>query len=291
MALKRFKQHIKKRESHKIPRGFVRNDDGTVSISHNTSNAARRKKKKVNESLLKRVFGKKSPDHEKTFDEHAAGHNKDPEKTHDHLTKHTSFNKMNDHEKHSIAHYKSAESREVNDNLIQGHKHGLTMHHVYSYSRAREYEKNKPPHKDSEHRDVPHHIHHTIMKHATPVKGKLTLYHGTSHDFGAAAKGSKEGIVHSPAHLSTSHDHHVSKAFASHSDDSSGRHVLAIHMKKHNKALHVDGKGHKHATEDGDNHRGEKETIIPAGTKLKHIKSHKTKDDYHIHHFEVHSQE
>lgn len=283
MALKRFKQHIKKREAHKIPRGFTRNDDGTVSINHNTSNAARRKKKKVNESLLKNIIAKAGD--KKTFDEHAKEHNKDSaEKNHEHLTKHSEDAHKDPHEAKSIQHFKQG-SMNMNHHLIDHHKRygeekqAGPAYHPYN---AKQHKEDGDRHMEEDY-FTDAHVHHTILKHAKPLGKNITLYHGTWHDFGKAAKKSKDGVVHSPAHLSTTHDHKIAKNFGGGDEGDDHHHMVVIHAKKKDKGVYMDGESPKGG--------GERETVIPAGTKLKHIKSHKTKDGYHLHHFHIHHQE
>ena len=135
-------------------------------------------------------------------------------------------------------------------------------------------------------------VHDTIKKHAKPAGMEVHLYSGTGPtDFSALAKKSKDGILHSPAHISASHDKHVADEFAFHGDRTKGKHMIKIHVQPHDKILHISKLSQ---------FPEEKETIIPAGTKLKY--SH-TEDghigDKHlaagkpikIHHFTIHSQE
>lgn len=275
--MKRFKKHI---DDQKALKGFHKNKDGTVSIAHDTSNRRPRKKKKVNESLLKKIVGK--ADHEKTLSEHAAEHNKeDDHELHKYLTKHSEDAHKDPHESKSIHHFKQS-SMNMNHTLISDHKKGRDPEYTYDRHTARRHKERGDEHEE-EHRRTDANVHHTILKHAKPLGKDITLYHGTHYNFEHAAKKSKNKVIHSPAHLSTSHDHWTAEHFAATQwTDEPGRHMLAIHAKKKDKGVYMDGK-----TEHGG---GEKETVIPAGTKLKHIKSHLTKDGYHLHHFKIHSQ-
>lgn len=263
--MKHFKQFTE--EKKEVPSGFVLNKDGTISVAHDTSN--NRNKKNVNESILKKVFGK--PDHEKSLDEHAASHNKEDHT--EHLKKHSADIHKDPHEAKAVKHFKE-NSMNMNHTLISDHKKGRGHNWRFDSHSAKMHKQRGSEHEE-EHRQTDSHVHHTILKHAKPLGKKITLYHGSEHDFGKAAKSSKKGIIHSPAHLSTSHDHKVSKGF--------GEHIIAIHAKKKDKGVYLDGKTN------GRDH--EKETVIPAGTKLKHIKSHKTSDGYTVHHFKIHHQE
>ena len=264
--MKRFKYFIE--EKKEITSGFMLNKDGTVSVVHDTSN--NRNKKSIEESFLKKIFGK--ADHEKTLDQHAASHNKEDHT--EHLTKHSADAHKDPHEAKALKHYKGS-SMNMNHTLINDHKNGRS--HEFHFDRqSAQMHKQRGSEHEEEHRQTDAHVHHTILKHAKPLGKKMTLYHGSEHDFGKAAKASKKGIIHSPAHLSTSHDHKVSKDF--------GKHIVAIHASAKDKAVYLDG--HKK-----DTHKSEKETVIPAGTKLKHIKSHKTSDGYTVHHFKIHHQE
>jgi len=251
-----------------VPSGFMLNKDGSVSVVHDTSN--NRNKKNIGESFLKKVFGK--PDHEKTLDEHAASHNK---KDHtEHLTKHSADVHKDSHESKAVHHFKE-HSMNMNHTMIRLHKQGLRHDFHYNSHTAKMHKLRGSEHEEED-RDTDAHVHHTILKHAKPLGKKITLYHGSDHDFGEAAKSAKKGIIHSPAHISTSHDHNVSKGF--------GGHIVAIHASAKDKGVYLDG-------HNSSKRKAEKETVIPSGTKLKHIKSHKTSDGYTVHHFKIHHQE
>ena len=293
--MERFKSFISKNKnkstSTEIEPGFSKDADGNVFISHDTSFRSRDrkkdKKKDTNESIVgkvKKAFGMKA-DHEKTLDDHAAKHNKEDHGKH--LSDHSEGAHKDPHDKRAFEHFKK-NTTEMNEHLIEAHK--AKRRHTY---RKRDANRHAMMDKKHVHMDdfqyfpsdknlkkinnSEAHVHHTIIKHSKPLGKKITLYHGSHHDFGKAAKESKKGIVHNPAHMSTSHDHKSATNFGS-------GHVVVIHAHKKTKAVHVDGKGSK---SEGSS---EKETVIPAGTKLKHIKSHKTTDGYDVHHFKVHSQ-
>ena len=272
--MKSFKLFIEDNKDKSVPDGFMKNKDGTISVVHDTSNKRPKlnKEKNIKESLVgkvKKALGVKA-DHEKSLADHAASHNKEDHG--EHLKKHSADLHKDKHEASAVHHFKNS-SININHNLVDDHKGKRS--HGYARHIAQMHKKKGKPHEEDHHASDAH-AHQTILKHAKPLGKKITLYHGTEHDFGKAAKKSKGGVIHSPAHLSTSHDHKVSKGF--------GKHVVAIHAGKKDKAVHLDGKGDH-------SHSHEKETVVPAGTKLKHIKSHKTSDGYTIHHFKVHHQD
>ncbi len=272
--MKSFKKHAQER---KVPKGFYKNKDGTVSIDHDTSNNRPGTKRP---SLNKKKTVNEAADHEKSLDDHAAEHNKEDHT--EYLKKHSADVHKHAHDAGSIKQFKSY-SGGVNSKLLEGHKKGLKHHEVHSIN-----EHDMHHHYGQAHEpgfESHGHMHHTIMKHSKPLGKKITLYHGTQHDFGAAAKKSSKGIVHSPAHLSTSHDHKVASDFAGHESSTFDRHVVAIHANKKDKAVYIDGK-----TKKGKIGSGENESVIPAGTKLKHIKSHKTSCGHTLHHFKIHDQ-
>lgn len=135
--------------------------------------------------------------------------------------------------------------------------------------------------------------HKTILKHSKPIGHETILYSGSAHDFGKMARESKDGIIHSPAHISATHDFSVAHAFVgirNMKKDDRENHVIKLTTKPEDKGLHIGRSVGEHS---------EKETIIPAGTKLKyhgtHVKnmmsSYGQKEDFHIHHFTIHSQE
>lgn len=128
--------------------------------------------------------------------------------------------------------------------------------------------------------------HEAIKRLASPIGENLKLYSGSRTDFGKLGKESKDGILHSPAHLSTTHN------FEKASEFSKGfpKHMVVIHAKAHNKGIHVSGLGAVPS---------EQETIIPAGTKLKYshssernidVEGHGRREKYLLHHFTIHSQ-
>lgn len=287
--IKKFRTFLS--EEDKPKPGFSTDKDGNVFVDHDTSFPRKSTKKKTNESLLGKVksaFGGKA-DHEKSLADHAASHNKTDHSQH--LSDHSAGAHDHHHERKAFGHFKR-NSTEMNEHLISQHKKGLGPNHHNSYSKddAHDHKILGKHHAHwDDHDEFPDrkgqynihnaeaHVHHTIIKHSKPLGKKITLYHGTHHDFGAAAAKHPKGIIHNPAHMSTSHDHNSATNFG-------GGHVLAIHSDKKTKAVHIDGKG---GANEG---HPEKETVLPAGTKLKHIKSHKTSDGYTVHHFKVHSQ-
>ena len=136
--------------------------------------------------------------------------------------------------------------------------------------------------KDIHINDMP--SHRAIMQHSKPSGHEFHAFSGTIRNFSKLAPHSKDGILHLPAHTSTSHSYHVAKHFAEEkmSDNNKDEtHVLHIHIKPHDKILNT-----SHITE----YHGEHESIIPAGTKIKHTGTSEH-DGIHIHHFTIHSQE
>ena len=164
--------------------------------------------------------------------------------------------------------------------------------HTGSYSLNKKLSKGGKPRGD----DLK--MHRAIVDHAKPSGHEFHTFSGTSRDFSEIAKNSKDGIIHSPAHISVTHSPEVAKDFADQKyfakdkgvDVDSRRHLIHIHVKPHDKILHVS----RHSE-----HSSEHETIIPAGTKLKyhHSSDHegggsgRFKKTYRVHHFTIHSQE
>lgn len=131
-------------------------------------------------------------------------------------------------------------------------------------------------------------LHNTISKLASrPIGHEVHLYSGVGFNPRAAAKKSKDGILHLPAHISMSHDSEVASGFANinHDLDNTGRHIIHVHAKPTDKGYHIGG--HSLAAP-------EHETVLPAGTKLKYSHTTVHKDDngdrHNVHHFTVHSQ-
>jgi len=137
--------------------------------------------------------------------------------------------------------------------------------------------------------------HNTIKHLASPIGRELHVYSGTKTNFGELAKKSKDGILHSHAHLSVTHVPQAALNFA-HDNLSlrpeEDRNMIHIHMKPKDKGVHV-----SKISEYPDEH----ETIIPSGTKLKYknttrhiVNKNKftgTTTHINVHHFTIHSQE
>ena len=281
-------------QEHDVPKGFHLNPNGTLSVDHDPTHRIKIKKKPVEEAVEKSKFN---------FDNYAKQHD-DYEHNEDNLDKisHklvTNTTQIKNHingkgntihdddDSQSSMHDFSHDSSETNQRLIDGHKAGLS-------------------HADLTKDDG-------ITKHSKPIGISHTFFHGTYHDFGSAAESSRGGVIHSPAHLSMSHDHQIAEQFSD-EDDNKIKHVLAIHMEPHHKALNIEPWAHSNKAdedypksdlaphspsydEDAEEHAqayiygGERETVLPAGAKLKHVKTVKTTDGYHVHHFNIHSQE
>ena len=135
------------------------------------------------------------------------------------------------------------------------------------------------------HRDLAS-AHYVIKKHAKPIGKHMHFYSGTSTDFGNIARHSKDHILHSHAHISATHDLDVARGFAEIRNTGGPKHIVHIKAEPHHKGLNVSNPDDMYDNE-------ERETIIPAGTKLKWSHSTKHKIDgeiHHIHHFKIHSQ-
>lgn len=212
--------------------------------------------------------------------------------------------------------YESSAFRNIRSSAISQRLHDRTMAHIPKHAAthggySKEYEAiddytgsgssrlNFRLIKGEQLRDDEQKMHETIKDNARPIGEHLKLYSGTSEDFGKMARQSKDGILHSPAHLSTTHHLRTAIRFSKFSGSDDPGHMLVIHAKPSDKGLHVSKSGVGIGIEH--------ETIIPAGTKLKHIKTeHKIMKEErtdmsgrtyfnahptHIHHFEIHSQE
>lgn len=177
------------------------------------------------------------------------------------------------------------------------HKHHINVytdknHDTYeSHSRSlnQNLVKNDPlSHKEQE-------MHHAILKNVKPAGHEVHLYSGSRHDFSKMAKASKDHILHSPAHISATHDKKTAYQFAHQGMtrnqealskyDDLPMHMNHIHIHPSDKILHVN---------DMSTYPGEHETIVPAGTKLKYHNTsmHEVRGkELNVHHFTIHSQE
>jgi hypothetical protein len=112
----------------------------------------------------------------------------------------------------------------------------------------------------------------------------VDLYSGVSKDL--ANKVKPRSILHSPAHISVTHSKDMALFHSQlNAPADSTYHIFHIHAKAKDKGIHIE----KHSY-----FPGEYETILPAGTKLKHYKtSHHEEDGDKIivHHFKIHSQD
>lgn len=127
-------------------------------------------------------------------------------------------------------------------------------------------------------------IHETISSLASkPIGKEVHLYSGVGFNPSELANKSKDKVIHSPAHISATHEAEIARSFTENHDE---KHIMHIHMKPHDKGFHVGS----HSENDH-----EHETIIPAGTKLKYHNTTQHVDDdgntHNVHHFTIHSQE
>lgn len=134
-------------------------------------------------------------------------------------------------------------------------------------------------------------IHNAIKNNTVKSDNEYTLYSGTKTDFGKLAKQSKDGILHSSAHISATHDLHQAHQFAlNHKSNTYNsikpHHIISIKVKPNDKILHLSRYSQM---------PHENETVIPSGTKLKYSHSEDFKDNNNnkikMHHFTIHSQE
>lgn len=140
-------------------------------------------------------------------------------------------------------------------------------------------------------------IHKAIKKHASPTGEHVHLYSYSRLNFGEMAQQSKDNVLHSPAHISATHDHQVAVDFGktAHSQKY-GRdneeayhqpmHIMHVHVKPEDKILHV-----AHLS----SYPTEHESIIPSGTNLKysHTSVHKNGlyNNINVHHFTIERQD
>lgn len=126
-------------------------------------------------------------------------------------------------------------------------------------------------------------MHEAIHTHKHEAGVHFHLYSGTSFNPKELAEKSEDKILHSPAHISGSHDLSVAVKFAGF-DKNNISHMMHVAVKPHNKVAHMDGHSE---------HR-EQESVIPSDTKLKYLHTtyHKAPSGKRIdvHHFEIHHQ-
>lgn len=141
--------------------------------------------------------------------------------------------------------------------------------------------------------DEQHKIHSAILNNAKPSKHEVHLYSGVraKKDIDKLLSDTKKGKpILSKSHISASHDPKIGYSFTRKGYLGSTGHMIHIHVKPKDKILHV-----SHLAETPT----ERETILPAGTKLKyshtdtHIGQHpdnpaRADEPFHVHHFTVH---
>lgn len=189
-----------------------------------------------------------------------------------------------DDEKHHIKAF-TTYSGVLNKKLIKNHQENKPDHHGLTHSDA-------PKAKWDTHEKT---IHEHIKKLGSkPIGKELHVYSGVGFDPAKAAKASKNNTLHSPAHISTSHDIETAHEFTREhntKDDQGKRvdHIMHIHLKPTDKGYHI---GKKASAPN----RDQNETVLPAGTKLKY--SHTTQHDNGygdanhyaaVHHFTIHT--
>jgi hypothetical protein len=124
-------------------------------------------------------------------------------------------------------------------------------------------------------------MHDGIMNSIHKAGEDVHLYSGISPELGENIHKSKNNIIISPAHISTSLSPKIASNFAKGNEY---KHMIHVHVKPDDKIVHVSGLSH---------FPYENETIIPAGTKLKysHTTEHKNPNDsnkkYKVHHLTI----
>lgn len=118
--------------------------------------------------------------------------------------------------------------------------------------------------------------HNSIIDASKPTGHHFYVYTGSpSANFADMAKNSKDGILHSPAHISTSLNKSVAVSFSNPKTETSS--VCRINIAPKDRVVYVGKDSH---------HPHEKELIIPAGTSIKYTHT----DNSGTHHFDLHSQ-
>jgi len=180
----------------------------------------------------------------------------------------------------AIHHY-TIESRNINKALLREHKKKPKNIQNRVYNRIHFPDVQKVLGGGEHDTRVLHHIDAAIRNHPLPHDG--TTYSGISFD--PRKHLNKDGILHSPSYLSTTHDIHVAHDYARDKmmkGDKGKVHMMHINLRKGDPALHV-----SHLSQ----HGGEHEVIIKAGINLKYIKTTIDNDSMfhpiHVHHFEI----
>lgn len=200
----------------------------------------------------------------------------------------------------NIPHLSDDESEELNDRLAERHEQHVKKHGLHFDRGVLKSYSNVQSDPELEHVNGSAHLninliegkpltqsqqtmHDAIKRNAHKAGENIHLYSGTHFNPKAAAKHSKDGILHLPAHISATHNLSVATRFA-HKQRDGNRHIMKIDVEPHHKLLHL-----SHISDFKEN-----ESVIPSGTKVKY--SHTT-DHFHngkkmsVHHFSIHSQE
>lgn len=196
------------------------------------------------------------------------------------------------HEPHSMS-YKLRQNHDDINLIHRAHiKHYTGEHPTNNVPNSRELNRNLAKGASLSHEEEK--MHHAIIHNVKPAGSEVHLYSGSRHDFSKMAKNSKDHILHSPAHISATHDKQTAYEFAYNgmvrnkdpsSDEKIPLHINHIHVHPDDKILHASGMSKIPE---------EHESIIPAGTKLKyhHTTNHTvSKNKIHVHHFTIHSQD
>lgn len=154
-----------------------------------------------------------------------------------------------------------------------------------NHRRIDNYKKKKPPqHGIPEYYAKVDSTIHSLAK--NPIGKAHSVYSGVGFNPQTLVNKSKTGTMHSPAHISTTHDPGTAKSFAETNAGGNTLHIMHVKLKPEDKAFHIgDHSAQEH----------EHETVIPGGTTFRHLgtTSHKDKygSKYKIHHFEIAHQE
>lgn len=154
-------------------------------------------------------------------------------------------------------------SQEYNEELIDAHREGreFTDHNSFNDTQKKMLKRQ----------------HEALMSNTHTAGRNIHLFSGVNKDMVNAIDDAKKnnGILHSPAHISASHDVNVAAHFARQAsfmnteiynpEKHGASHMIKVHVKPHQKIIHM-----SHVSD----YPAEHESLIPAGTKLKY--SHST---------------
>jgi hypothetical protein len=278
-------------EESKTKKDYYIDKNGIAVMQVPMSFASMRPKKKAlkeSKALITSSVGPFQEHVSKALHQSKELHGKTSDEISDHLHKHYGAHVSSEDSNH-IKHYTDLEkSGELSKKLIDNHKTG--EHPTKGMS------------------DEEKKTHHAIQKNVKPSKHEFYVHHGSSSHLANFHQSynnphREEQLVHLPSHLSTTHDNDTAQYFAHRTNKKDNgpsyltnrHHIMRIKVKKGDKVLHVSKHSH---------HPIEHETILPAGTTLKYIKTtnhHHEGSDIEgakpgqkyavsVHHYEIHHQ-